>query len=239
MAACRRSRPLAAPLLTESSPRCPAAARSAPGQVRDGRGGRRAVTDRAPPASCRPAPAPASRSPTWSRRSSPAARSSSPPPPRRCRTSWPARTCPFLAEHLERAVHLRGAEGPVELRVPASGPPRSAGRASQLALDGLADGSAPTSRGSLRSGRVEPRHDRRPATGPSLDFEPSPRAWAAVSVSADGVPRRGPVPEGRGVLRRAGPGQAAAEADVVVVNTHLYGLHLARAAGSCPSTTWW
>ena len=38
-----------------------------------------------------------------------------------------------------------------------------------------------------------------------LDFEPHPRAWAAVSVSARECPGRLPLPVGNDLLRRVGP----------------------------------
>ncbi|HEV2360914.1 MAG TPA: ATP-dependent DNA helicase [Acidimicrobiales bacterium] len=59
-----------------------------------------------------------------------------------------------------------------------------------------------------------------------LDFEPSPRAWSLVSVTADECPGAASCDSGQDCFaekarRRAG------EADVVVVNMHLYGAHLA------------
>ena len=48
-----------------------------------------------------------------------------------------------------------------------------------------------------------------------------------------GVPRRLPLPVGSRVLRRGGAGQGG-RADVVVVNTHLYGAHLASGGAVLP-----
>jgi ATP-dependent DNA helicase DinG len=59
-----------------------------------------------------------------------------------------------------------------------------------------------------------------------LVFEPSSRAWAAVSVSARECPGASRCPMGE-VCFCERARHAAAEADVVVVNTHLYGMHLA------------
>ncbi|MBW3613954.1 MAG: ATP-dependent DNA helicase [Actinobacteria bacterium] len=59
-----------------------------------------------------------------------------------------------------------------------------------------------------------------------LDFEPSPRAWAQVSVSAMECPGASRCPSGDTCFAEAAKDEAAM-ADVVVVNTHLYGTHLA------------
>ena len=129
---------------------------------------------------------------------------------------------PFLAEHLGEDVSLRGAQGPVELPLPASGWPRSA--------------RAPTSSRSTGSPPLAPERgaaphpargarSRRPATAPSSSFEPSPTGVGGGERVVQGVPGRGPLPQGRRVLRRAGP-PGGRGGDVVVVNTHLYGLHL-------------
>jgi ATP-dependent DNA helicase DinG len=59
-----------------------------------------------------------------------------------------------------------------------------------------------------------------------LDVEPSDQAWAAVSVSARECPGASRCPSG-GVCFAEGARLRANEADVVVVNLHLYGLDLA------------
>lgn len=66
-----------------------------------------------------------------------------------------------------------------------------------------------------------------------LDVEPSPAAWAAVSVTADECPGANRCPMGD-VCFAERARAAAAEADVVVVNTHLYGIHLAAGQGVLP-----
>ena len=53
------------------------------------------------------------------------------------------------------------------------------------------------------------------------------RAWQSVSVSSRSAPARPRCPLGEPVLRRGGARAAANAADVVVVNTHLYGLDVA------------
>ena len=66
-----------------------------------------------------------------------------------------------------------------------------------------------------------------------LDIEPSPRAWAAVSVSSDECPGAARCPMGEACFAERARA-AAAEADVLVVNTHLYGTHLAAGRGVLP-----
>ena len=66
-----------------------------------------------------------------------------------------------------------------------------------------------------------------------LDFEPHPRAWGAVSVSARECPGAFRCPSGT-VCFAEKARQRAAEADVVVVNTHLYATHVASDGAVLP-----
>ena len=66
-----------------------------------------------------------------------------------------------------------------------------------------------------------------------LDFEPSPRAWAQVSVNAMECPGATRCPSGDACFAEAAR-QRAEQADVVVVNTHLYGTHLASGGHVLP-----
>jgi ATP-dependent DNA helicase DinG len=59
-----------------------------------------------------------------------------------------------------------------------------------------------------------------------LDVEPSERAWSALSVSAQECPGAARCPSGGACFAEAAR-RRAQEADVVVVNLHLYGLDLA------------
>ena len=66
-----------------------------------------------------------------------------------------------------------------------------------------------------------------------LPFEPHPRAWSMLSVGPRECPGAHRCPEGgRCFAERARA--AAAEADVVIVNTHLYGAHLASGGAVLP-----
>ncbi len=66
-----------------------------------------------------------------------------------------------------------------------------------------------------------------------LDFEPQDRAWAAVSTTARECPGAFRCPSGHECFAEAAR-QRAAESDVVVVNAHLYGAHLASGGAVLP-----
>ena len=66
-----------------------------------------------------------------------------------------------------------------------------------------------------------------------LDFEPHPRAWAMLSVGPRECPGAHRCPEGGRCFAERARARAA-EADVVVVNTHLYGAHLASGGAVLP-----
>ena len=66
-----------------------------------------------------------------------------------------------------------------------------------------------------------------------LDFEPSPRAWNMVSVGPRECPGAFNCPSGGRCFAEAARDRAAAS-DVVVVNTHLYGAHLASGRAVLP-----
>jgi ATP-dependent DNA helicase DinG len=66
-----------------------------------------------------------------------------------------------------------------------------------------------------------------------LEFEPNPRAWAAVSVSARECPGAFRCPSGSICFAEKARERAAA-ADVVVVNTHLYATHVASDGAVLP-----
>ncbi|MCD9622378.1 ATP-dependent DNA helicase [Rhabdothermincola salaria] len=133
---------------------------------------------------------------------------------------------PFLGEHLDRPVEwavLKGRSNYVCLqRI------RELASEDQLALDvgprppreelaALVAWAAATESGD----RAE------------LDREPSVRAWSAVSVGPRECPGAGHCPKGDECFAERAR-RAAAAADVVVVNTHLYGLHLATGGAVLP-----
>ena len=66
-----------------------------------------------------------------------------------------------------------------------------------------------------------------------LDWAPSVRAWQAVSVGSDECPGAARCPLGEPCFAELARRRAAA-ADVIVVNTHLYGTNLAAGGGVLP-----
>ena len=66
-----------------------------------------------------------------------------------------------------------------------------------------------------------------------LDFEPSPKAWAQVSVNAMECPGAARCPSGEACFAEFAR-ERAELADVVVANTHLYGTHLASGGHVLP-----
>jgi ATP-dependent DNA helicase DinG len=66
-----------------------------------------------------------------------------------------------------------------------------------------------------------------------LPFEPHPRAWAMLSVGPRECPGAFRCPSGERCFAEQAR-SVAAEADVVVVNTHLYGAHLASGGAVLP-----
>ncbi|HUP87219.1 MAG TPA: ATP-dependent DNA helicase [Acidimicrobiales bacterium] len=66
-----------------------------------------------------------------------------------------------------------------------------------------------------------------------LDFEPTPKAWAQVSVNAMECPGAARCPSGDACFAEFAR-ERAEQADVVVANTHLYGTHLASGGHVLP-----
>lgn len=99
----------------------------------------------------------------------------------------------------------------------------------QLALDGLAERASPREINALKLwGATSDTGDRA-----ELPVEPSPTAWAAVSVSARECPGAKRCPQGASCFAEQARTKAA-EADVVVVNLHLLGLDLATDGAILP-----
>jgi ATP-dependent DNA helicase DinG len=67
-----------------------------------------------------------------------------------------------------------------------------------------------------------------------LSFEPKPRAWAMVSVSSLECPGAAKCPAGDVCFAEKARDEAA-KADVIVVNTHLYAMHLASGGNIIPA----
>jgi ATP-dependent DNA helicase DinG len=143
---------------------------------------------------------------------------------------------PFLAAHLDRPFTFASLKG----------------RANYLCLQRAKEvlgGSTDGGSEQLAMAGVDPLADRAPrsellrliqwgtetSTGDRADlaFEPSVAAWSALSVSARECPGASRCPMGDACFTERARAQAA-EADVLVVNTHLYGMHLAADGGVLP-----
>ncbi len=146
---------------------------------------------------------------------------------------------PFLSRHLGRSFRFAVLKGRSNYlcRQRAA---EMAGGGEQLGLEdapGWLEGEADS--GSPGSVAAQARRllswGSRSASGDraDLDFEPSPRAWAMVSVGPRECPGAHRCPSGEACFTEAARDQAAA-ADIVVVNTHLYGAHLASGGGVLP-----
>ncbi|HEY4375727.1 MAG TPA: DEAD/DEAH box helicase, partial [Acidimicrobiales bacterium] len=128
---------------------------------------------------------------------------------------------PFLAEHLGRELSfavLKGRSNYVCLQRIAE-----ISGEGQMALDGLADRASPMELTALKTWAAELTDTGDRA---ELPEEPSPSAWAAVSVSSQECPGAKRCKKGDDCFAERAR-RRAADADVVVVNTHLYGLDLA------------
>lgn len=154
------------------------------------------------------------------------------------------RDLPFLMDRLA-AVDPTGRHsvrsGPTEppRTDPSARGPRWAvlkGRANYVCRQRLDELAAGLAQGELAVGEADLRPElevlsrwaETTATGDraELSGEPSPRAWSALSVSGDECPGASRCPRGGDCFAEAAR-DAAAEADVVVTNLSLYGVHLA------------
>ncbi len=91
----------------------------------------------------------------------------------------------------------------------------------QLELDGMASTTKAEIKRLARWAGRSPTGDQA-----ELDWTPSDRAWRSVSVGSDECPGPDRCPLGQQCFTELARRRAAA-ADVIVVNTHLYGLHVA------------
>jgi ATP-dependent DNA helicase DinG len=149
---------------------------------------------------------------------------------------------PFLDAHLDRPFDwavLKGRSNYLCVQrlaelAPAAGSTVTdpAGEGQQLGLDhidGFAERADPAELARLSDwARTTFTGDRA-----DLDHEPSDAAWAAVSTTARDCPGAHRCPRGDDCFAEAARARAA-EADVVVVNLHLYGVDLASDGGVLP-----
>ena len=138
---------------------------------------------------------------------------------------------PFLAGHLGVAFEFAVLKGRSNYLCRQRAAEVGGGGDDQLALEDLDDNVGELGRQVVRLvewARTSPTGDRA-----ELEFEPRPRAWSAVSVTARECPGATKCPSGDSCFAEAAR-RRAEEADVVVVNTHLYGAHLASGGHVLP-----
>ena len=138
---------------------------------------------------------------------------------------------PFLAEHLGAAFEFSVMKGRSNylcrqraLEV--------AGGGEQLSLDAV-DEAALGQLGRQVTRLLRWAVDSDTGDRSELDFEPSPQAWSQVSVNAMECPGATRCPSGDVCFAERARARAE-QADVVVVNTHLYGTHLASGGHVLP-----
>lgn len=108
----------------------------------------------------------------------------------------------------------------------------------QLGLDGVAEAAGRTSRIPHKTLKELQKFAETSSTGDRADLatEPQPRVWSAVSVGPRECPGAAKCPRGQDCFAERARSMAAA-ADVVIVNTHLYGLNLGSRGAILPITT--
>jgi ATP-dependent DNA helicase DinG len=136
---------------------------------------------------------------------------------------------PFLAEHLDRPVSVAVLKGRSNYACRQRIQELLDADSAQLALDGVNTEDTSAEVGTLIAWADESISGDRA----DLDFEPSNAAWDAVSVSSRECPGRSRCPSGNVCFAEMARTKAAA-ADLVVINTHLLGLHIAAEAAILP-----
>ena len=235
---CRRPRRRRAAALDRSSPPCPAAARPGRARSRWPRPSGAAIADERPPG--RAGRHRHRQDPRLPRAGHPVAarRSWWPPPPRRCRTSWPARTSRSSPSTSTVPFDVRRAEGPVQLRLPPAAARGRRAATPRAALDGSSE-LAPSAPRSVE--RLADVGRRRRATGDraELDVEPSARG---VGGGQRRPPRSAPArprcPRGEHVLRRGRPAPRPPRPTSSWSTPTSTASTSQPAARCCPSTTW-
>lgn len=133
---------------------------------------------------------------------------------------------PLLAEHCDRPLTWSVLKGRSNyLCLQRLDEATAAG--GQQTLGGVAEASGATDLVTPRHLRLMQEFAAASETGDraELDEEPQPWVWAAVSVGPNECPGAAKCPRGDDCFAERARSQAAA-ADIIVVNTHLYGLHL-------------
>lgn len=141
---------------------------------------------------------------------------------------------PFLAEHMAKKISwavLKGRSNYLCLqRLDEATTPQS-----QLGLDGVAEAAGGSSRIPDATLKQLQKWAESSDTGDRADLptEPQPWVWSAVSVGPRECPGASKCPRGEDCFAERARARAAA-ADVIIVNTHLYGLNLGSRGAILP-----
>ena len=141
---------------------------------------------------------------------------------------------PLLAEHMSKKISwavLKGRSNYLCLqRLDEATKPEA-----QLGLDGVAEAAGGTSRIPDKTLKELQKFAETSSTGDRADLatEPQPWVWSAVSVGPRECPGAAKCPRGEDCFAERARSMAAA-ADVVIVNTHLYGLNLGSRGAILP-----
>ena len=138
---------------------------------------------------------------------------------------------PFLADHLGVPFTFATLKGRANYLCRQRAREVVGGHDDQLSLEDVADNAGPVGRDVARLlewARTSPTGERS-----ELAFEPRPRAWSLLSVNATECPGRARCPSGDECFAEAARARAD-DADVLVVNTHLYAAHLASGGHLLP-----
>jgi len=136
---------------------------------------------------------------------------------------------PFIAEHLGRPFSVAVLKGRSNYVCRQRVEEVVAADTDQLALEGIDSEDT----GAEIDALIEWADLTTTGDRADLEFEPSSEAWAAVSVSSRECPGRSRCPSGNVCFAETARMNAMA-ADLVVVNTHLLGLHIAAGSTILP-----
>jgi ATP-dependent DNA helicase DinG len=140
---------------------------------------------------------------------------------------------PFLERHLGRRFTYTYLKGRSNYLCVQRVREAETARDGQLAIDGLGDAKVGGQLRRLIAWTSEELDRKGTGDRADLPFEPAPNAWAAVSVSSRECPGARHCPSGD-VCFGERARERAADVDVLVVNSYLYGVHLAGEGGVLP-----
>ncbi len=144
-----------------------------------------------------------------------------------------AKDLPFLKAHLDAPFEFAVVKGRSNYFCRQRGREVAGGTGGQLDLDNIDAGELGSGLSAQVMRLLQWAVDSETGDRSELDFEPSAKAWAQVSVNAMECPGATRCPSGDACFAEFAR-ERAEQADVVVANTHLYGTHLASGGHVLP-----